>query len=511
LSIHGDFPFCGWYRCRQSVRASAKGNSVVTFEWPSVALAHAKSSESITMKNQIPINKPRCATSSAALRRCAAMPMLLLAWVGLLWVTFATATAQAQTLQSETTWGGNESDISDGVAIATDGSSYIVGITDSFTVDQFGTPSPRIFLVKFAPDGSLVWQRIWNGTTVRGLGRTGVALGADGSVFVTGVSTNNGNDAVLLKFDANGTLLWERTWGGPDSDESLAVAAAPDGSGYIAGTATSFPPSSNSLFVVKFDSLGNLLWQRISNGAQGNAVAIGPDGSVYAAGTTPRNDLANFDVIVLKIMSGGDLVWQRTYASGEVVDPRGGMTVASDGSVYLAGAIQTVKAGRADIAALVLKLSPDGDLLFDKQLDGRSSETATGVAVAPDDGTVYVAGTTTSFGAGNQDAFVLHLPPNGKRLLEAFTWGGIGFEEGSGVGVIAGTVAFSATTTNPPPYSLLAASARLSAARGTLAVVMGALTQPAGTSADPAVGATMPSGSTIFGANFEAALVRVAR
>src|SRR4029453_7119368 len=279
------------------------------------------------MKPQIPINKQKSVTSSKLLLPC----------VALLWVAFATANATAQTLLSETTWGGSGSDVAEGVAMAADGTSYVVGVSDSFATDQFGNPSPRIFLVKFASDGSLVWQRIWNGTTVRGLGRTGVALGAGDSVYVTGVSTNNGNDAALLKFDVNGTLLWERTWGGPDSDESLAVAAAPDGSAYIAGTATSFGPSSSGLFVVKFDSLGNLVWQRISDGAAGNAVAVGPDGSVHAAGTTPRNDLGNFDVIVLKITSGGNLIWQRTYASGEVVDPRGGMTVATDGSAYLVG------------------------------------------------------------------------------------------------------------------------------------------------------------------------------
>jgi hypothetical protein len=463
------------------------------------------------MKNQIRINKLKSVTSSRADRR-SAMRVLLLACVALLWVAFAVVTAKAQTLLSETTWGGNGSDVSDGVAVASDGTSYVVGITDSFTTDQFGNPSPRIFLVKFGADGSLVWQRIWNGTTVRGLGRTGVALGAGNSVYVTGVSTNNGNDAVLLKFDVNGTLLWERTWGGPESAESLAVVAAPDGSAYIAGTATSFGPSSAGLFVVKFDSLGNLVWQRISDGAAGNAVAVGPDGSVYAAGTTPRPDqIGNFDVIALKITSNGDLVWQRTYSAGEVVDPRGGITVAADGSVYTAGAIQTVKANRADIAALIVKLSTNGDLLFDKQFDGRGSETATGVGVAPDDGTVYVSGTTTSFGAGLQDAFVLHLVPTGKKLLDAVTWGGTGFEEGSGVGVIAGTVALSATTTNPPPYSLLNASAKLSAAQGTLAVLAGILTEPAGIPADPAAGAATPNGSTIFGGNFEAALVRIAR
>ena len=78
---------------------------------------------------------------------------------------------------------------------------------------------------------------------------------------------------------------------------------------------------------------------------------------------TPRPDpIGNFDVIALKITSDGNLVWQRTYSAGDVVDPRGGLTVASDGSVYMAGALQTVRR-TADIAALIVKLSTNGDLL----------------------------------------------------------------------------------------------------------------------------------------------------
>src|SRR5215813_13312921 len=289
------------------------------------------------MKKQIPINKPKRVTSSAADRCRSAMPTLVLAWVGLLWVSFATATTQAQTLLSETTWGGDGSDASEGVASAADGTSYVVGITDSFTTDQFGNPSPKIFVVKFAPDGSLSWQRIWNGTTIRGLGRPDVAVSADGSVYVTGITADNGNDAVLLKFDPNGTLLWERAWGGAASDQGLAVATASDGSVYITGTATSFGPSSSGLFVVKFDSAGNLVWQRISDGAEGNAVAVAADGSVYAAGTTPRNQIGNFDMLVLKITVAGSLVWQRTYSAGEVADPRGRMAAGPDGSIVIAG------------------------------------------------------------------------------------------------------------------------------------------------------------------------------
>src|SRR5205809_344712 len=175
-------------------------------------------------------------TSSMA-DRCSAMRLLLMACVALLHVALAAATAQGQMLLTQTTWGGVGSD---------------------------------------------------------------VAVSADGSVYVTGITANNGNDAVLLKFDASGTLLWERIWGGAASDAGLAVATAADGSVYITRTATSFGPSSNGLFVVKFDSAGNLVWQRISDGAEGNAVAVASDGSVYAAGTTPRpNQIGNFDIVAL--------------------------------------------------------------------------------------------------------------------------------------------------------------------------------------------------------------------
>ena len=399
-------------------------------------------------------------------------------------IALAIGSLQSQTLLTETTWGGEGSDVADGVASAADGSAYVVGISDSFATDPFGNPSPRIFVVKFAPDGSVSWQKIWNGTTIRGLGRTDVAVSADGSVYVTGVTAA--------------------------SDESFAVATAPDGSVYIAGTATSFGPSSAGLFVVKFDAAGTLVWQRISDGAAGNAVAVASDGSVYAAGTTPRNLEGDFDMVVLKIAAAGDLVWQRTYSAGEVVDPRGRMAAGPDGSIVIAGAIQAARQQFVDIAALIVKLTSDGALVFDRQFAGRVSETGEGVAVAPDN-TIYVAGTTTSFGAGFQDAFVLHLQPTGKKILDAFTWGGPGFETGAGVAVSGGTVMLAATTQTGPPYSLLPASAKLSAPRGTLAVVEGVLADVAGVVANPAAGAVAPNGSTTFSGNFEAALVRISR
>jgi hypothetical protein len=438
---------------------------------------------------------------------------LMASGVALLLVLLASPAAHGQTLLTQTTWGGTGSDVADGVATASapDGSAYVVGISDSFTVDQFGTPSPRIFVVKFATDGSLTWQRIWNGTTIRGLGRPGVAVDSAGSVYVTGMNADNGGDAVLLKFDSSGTLAWERTWGGAASDQGKAVATAADGSVYIAGTETSFGPSSFGLFVVKFDSNGNLLWQKTADGAEGSGVAVGSDGNVYAAGTMARDLIGNFDMLVLKIAADGTQVWRRIYTAGDVADARGRVAVGPDGSIVVAGALQTTKAGSSDIAALIVKISAAGNLIFDKQFDGRVNETADGVAVAADDGSIYVAGTTTSFGAGFEDAFVLHLQSTGKKLLGAVTWGGTAFETGAGVAVGGATVVLAATTSAAPPYSLLNAGVKLSAPRGSLSVAPGLLDPGLGVVGNPAAGAVAPNGSTTYGGNFEAALVRMTR
>ena len=70
-----------------------------------------------------------------------------------------------------------------------------------------------------------------------------------------------------------------------------------------------------------------------------------------------------------------------------------------------------------------------------------------------------------------------------------------------------GGVCRHATTSLGPPYSLLAASLKLSGPRFTIATPAGALVDPAGTISVPTHGASIPPGSTTYSGNFEAALV----
>jgi len=147
------------------------------------------------------------------------------------------------TLALQRTWGGPDFDLGAGVALASDGSIYLAGSTHSF-----GAGDEDIFLVKFAADGSLVWQRTFG--TGGAEFASAVAVGPDGSVYVAGTSANT--HALLVKFSPDGNLIWQTTWGGTNTEFANGVAVASDGSIYLTGFTTSFGMGFDNAFLVKF-------------------------------------------------------------------------------------------------------------------------------------------------------------------------------------------------------------------------------------------------------------------
>ncbi|UUZ67514.1 hypothetical protein LP416_23100 [Polaromonas sp. P2-4] len=99
--------------------------------------------------------------------RCRGVREILSSGLGIFLLALVAGTAQGQTLLSQTTWGGTGSDVARGVAVAPDGSSYVVGLSDSFTVDQFGNPRPAIALVKFTSERIPGLAKDMDGTPVR--------------------------------------------------------------------------------------------------------------------------------------------------------------------------------------------------------------------------------------------------------------------------------------------------------------------------------------------------------
>ena len=410
----------------------------------------------------------------------------------------AAAPARAATLLSETTWGGAASEVVGDTAVAPDGSTYVAGFTTSF-----GTSSPTIFVVKFAADGSLSWQRTWEGPAQFGTDQASdVAVAADGSVYVTG-STQG--DAVLLKLTPGGDLVWQRRWGGGGSESGEAVAVGGDGSIYVVGGTSSF---GSHLFVLKFAADGTLAWQRIREGGTGQGVAVRADGTIAVAGVAARDGAPEgADVVVLTLTDSGALVWQRAYSASEVADARGGLAVGSDGSIHVAGAIQAGDR-KVVVDALLVKLTSAGNLVYERTWGGRSGDVSSGLAVAAD-GTALWSGDTNSYGAGSDDAFLLRMDAAGKAI-DGDTWGGIGIDHGDGVAVgPTGTISLAATA-ETAPFSFLRAPTKTSRPRGTLTTPATPVVDAAGVSSDPGGTLVVPAGTSPGPGQFDAALVRIA-
>ena len=413
----------------------------------------------------------------------------------------AVSGAQAAVVISETTWGTVDGEVAHGVTLAADGSAYLTGVTV-----ETPTPRERIFLVRLGADGSIVWQRTWTDPDQFGnAAGNDVAVAPDGSVYVTGRSSGVLGDAVLLKFSADGTLLWQRRWDGGDREAGEGVAVAADGSVYVVGPTASF---GSHLFVLRFAADGTLLSQRIwGPGAEATDVEVGADDGIYVSGGAQSASGAS-GALALKLDALGAVVWQTTYFAPDLADARGGLAVAADGSVAIAGSVRELS-GTFDIDALVVTFDPAGNLVWDRSWGGMSGDVGKGTAFLAD-GRVVLVGDTNSFGfTESDDAFVLLVSPSG-RGLDSNTWGGVSLDHADDVVVApAGTIVMAGTTLNPPPYAFQRAARRLSRLQGTTETPSQAFSDATFTVADPAGTVATPDGSTTFSGE-DAALVRIA-
>jgi hypothetical protein len=113
----------------------------------------------------------------------------------------------------------------------------------------------------------------------------GVGAAADGTVYITGTSETRSGTGMVVKFDAEGTLLWERT-AGPAFLIGFDVAEAPGGNVYVTGYADSGAGSVDA-FVLKLFPNGKpreaLTWGG-SQSEVGRSLAAAADGSILMAG-----------------------------------------------------------------------------------------------------------------------------------------------------------------------------------------------------------------------------------
>jgi hypothetical protein len=271
-----------------------------------------------------------------------------------------------------------------GSSITTDrnGNTYITGYLETPTI-VFGLDTlylanggfDDLFLVKFDPAGHILWSKSpggtenmaggycvktdrWGNVYMTGFfGNSGIILGHD-----TLINDSAGTDMFLVKYDSSGNELWARCAQGSIGG-GYSVDIDSFGNAYVTGEFSdanigfgSFLLNNDttggysSVFLVKYDSAGNVVWAKTPHGYRGAFwfVAVGHAGELYFAGVyssseisfggyTLVNDSAGTgDIALYKLDSAGNVIWAKTLG-GKLNEYLNSIACDEKGDVYLAG------------------------------------------------------------------------------------------------------------------------------------------------------------------------------
>ncbi len=206
-------------------------------------------------------------------------------------------------------------DANSGNFITTDnnGNVYVTGSFETTTI-TFGSITLNhkgwfdMYIVKYNNNGTEIWANSASGQC-SDAGKS-IAVDNSGNVYVTGYfggqcgggTTTFGSvslsdvwweDAFIVKYDVDGTVLWAKSAGGNDKDYGNGICVDISGNAYIIGqfkspsiafgsttltnTNTSTSTVNNDIFVAKYNNSGSLLWAKKANGSSndyGNSIII---------------------------------------------------------------------------------------------------------------------------------------------------------------------------------------------------------------------------------------------
>lgn len=363
------------------------------------------------------------------------------------------ATASYEIPERDTTWtrtfGGSSADGAQAIISTQDGGYILAGYTFSF-----GSGYANAYLVRTDAGGNLLWSNAYGGAGWEYL--YAVAETADGGFVAAGYTTSSGAGALdmyLLRVDAQGSLLWERTFGGAGIDVAQGVAVTPQGDLILAGYTNSSGAGENDIYIVKTDAEGTELWAQVHGGEESDMAMdalVDSQGNILVTGATGSFGAENRDVIVIKLSANGNIIWEQLYGlPGGFLSYEWGNEIieTSDGGYLVAGnSNASTETGSGELMNIYLvRLDAMGKVVWE-EFAGRGQFYDYGNAIVElSSGDFLVAGTSKTR-SNNNDMFTIRVNAQG-TAAGGSTFGDFGSEWGSAVALTSsGEVALAGQT-----------------------------------------------------------------
>lgn len=324
------------------------------------------------------------------------------------------------------TFGGARNDWGNSVQQTQDG-GYVVG----GTTWSHGAGGADFWLVKTDADGNEVWDKSFGGTgDDEGYS---VQQTQDGGYIIVGSTKSygaGGEDVWLVRTDQSGNLVWDRTFGGEDADWGESVRQTLDGGYIMCGTTWSYGAGFSDIWLIKTDSNGDTVWTRTFGGQfgeLGHSVQLTRDGGYVAAGRGYFRSCYVDDIQLVRVDASGNEVWYQTFG-GASFDGARSVQQTQDGGFVIGGYTESYGSGSRD--AWVLKTNANGVEVWNRTYGGTFYDECGSVYQTQDGG--YVLTGSSDRGSGYPDLWLIRTDANGDTVWTR-TFGGNGEDAGNSV------------------------------------------------------------------------------
>ena len=314
-------------------------------------------------------------------------------------------------IEWQKTYGGSWWDSANSIQQTDDGGYIVAGYTYSF-----GSGGDDIWILKLNSTGAIEWQKTYGSSAADGAGS--IQQTNDGGYIVAGFTRSSGagsSDYWVLKLNGTGAIEWQKTYGGIVQDSANSIQQTDDGGYIIAGGAVSFGVGSADCWLLKLNSNGTIEWQKTYGGTDTDycgCIRQTTDGGYIVAGHTRSFGAGNVDFWSLKLNSNGSINWQKTYGGGVAFS----IQQTDDGGYIVSGYTDSLGAGKRDY--WVLKLDSSGDIDPSCSFIGSTSVSGQDTSATISDANITPADTTVI--PSNTDATVTDTNVSRNLLCGAF-------------------------------------------------------------------------------------------
>jgi Secretion system C-terminal sorting domain len=324
-------------------------------------------------------------------------------------------------LQWQKSLGGLNYEVANSIQQTFDSGYIIAGSSNSNDGDVTGNHgSYDYWVVKLSVTGSIQWQKSFGGTgndVANSVQQT-----ADSGYIVAGYTNSNDGDVTgyhgnqdcwIVKLSNTGSLQWQRSLGGTSPDAAYSIQQTSDGGFIVAGFSASndgdvsVNHGNQDFWVVKLSTLGGIQWQKSLGGTGFDVAAFIQqtlEGGYIVAGYSNSNDgdvtgnHGGYDYWVIKLSATGIVQWQKSLG-GSGFEEAYTFLQTSDSAYVIAGYSSssdgdvTLNQGQDDY--WLVKLSPAGNMVWQKSMGGSGTDMAYSIEQATD-GSYIISGASYS-------------------------------------------------------------------------------------------------------------------